>query len=48
MTENRPLSSPLTESGKLKGKKIGIGVASYNDNDIYAYSPEVKKKVKVN
>lgn len=37
----------ITSSGKLKGKKIKVGVCSYNDNKVIAYSPEVKKSVKI-
>jgi len=37
----------ITSSGKLKGKKIKVGVCSYNDNKVGSYSPEVKKAVKI-
>ena len=37
----------FTDSGKLKGKKLKIGVLSYNDNEIGAYSPSVAKSVKI-
>ena len=40
-------TATFTDSGKLKGKKITVGVCSYNDNTLGAYSPTYKKKVKV-
>ena len=37
----------FTDSGKLKGKKITIGICSYNDPDVGGYGKVYKKKVKV-
>ena len=40
-------SATFTDSGKLKGKKIKVGICTYNDAALGAYGPSVTKKVKV-
>ena len=40
-------TATFTDSGKLKGKKITIGICTYNEAKLGAYGPTVKKKVKV-
>ena len=40
-------SATFEDSGKLKGKKITIGVCTYNDAKVGGYGKVYKKKVKV-
>ncbi len=40
-------TATFTDSGKLKGKKIRIGVCTYNDAQVGGYGKVYKKKVKV-
>ncbi len=36
-----------TYSGKMKGKTVKVGIYSYNDNNVGAFSPTTTKKVKI-
>ena len=40
-------TATFTDSGKLKGKKIKIGICTYNDPQVGGYGKVYKKKVKV-